>query len=163
MTTETLVEFAFEQIEMKAILDTYIAHRDRLFADHPGEVIRGDLYQEFARLNTAHASAMEALLRTDPEYADADEYELHVAGTVLAAISRVAVLPGIVAEKTGAWVWVSGETTRQWKEQIKAAGYFWADHKKQWVFKGKPSHSRKAMDMDYIRARYGSRVIGSND
>ena len=44
-------------------------------------------------------------------------------------IDKIINIPGIIIELCGSWIWISGET-RAFKDQIKAAGCFWANKKK---------------------------------
>ena len=79
-------------------------------------------------------------------------------------ILKILHIPGIIIEICGSWVWVSGET-KPVKDQLKAAGYYWAAKKLQWYWRPeqyKASKSRKSMSMDYIRDKYGSETIKSN-
>lgn len=63
-----------------------------------------------------------------------------------------------IIEICGAWVWVTGET-KQYKEELKAAGFKWAPKKKCWYFKpadAKRSRSFGDYSMQAIREKYGS-------
>jgi hypothetical protein len=74
-----------------------------------------------------------------------------------AAINAVIGLSGINIEVCGAWVWLSGNT-RQHKEVIKAAGYWWACKKSAWYFRPPDykSSNKGDWDMEKIRDTYGS-------
>ena len=70
-------------------------------------------------------------------------------------------LKGIDIELCGGWLWLSGET-KAVKEQLKAAGCFWAAKKKLWYWR--PSdyscrHNRRTHSMAYIRDKYGSQKV----
>lgn len=74
-----------------------------------------------------------------------------------AAIIAVIGLAGINIEVCGAWVWLSGDT-KQHKDAIKAAGYWWACKKSAWYFRppDHKSHNKGDWDMERIRDTYGS-------
>lgn len=74
-----------------------------------------------------------------------------------AAINAVIGLAGINIEVCGAWVWLSGDT-KQHKDAIKAAGYWWACKKSAWYFRPADykSHNKGDWDMEKIRDTYGS-------
>jgi len=78
------------------------------------------------------------------------------------AINAVINLTGLDIEICGAWVWLSGET-RQHKEAIKAAGYFWARKKQAWYFRPADykSKNRGSWDLDKIRSHHGSTGVKS--
>ena len=76
-------------------------------------------------------------------------------------INKILHIPNIDIEICGSWVWVSG-STKPVKDQLKAAGYYWAAKKLQWYWRPqeyKAAKSRKSMSMDYIRDKYGSEKI----
>jgi hypothetical protein len=74
-----------------------------------------------------------------------------------AAINAVIGLVGIKIEVCGAWVWLTGDT-RQHKDAIKAAGYWWACKKAAWYFRPADykSSNRGDWDLEQIRDKYGS-------
>lgn len=78
-------------------------------------------------------------------------------------IEKIINIPGIIIELCGSWIWISGET-RAFKDQIKAAGCFWANKKKMWYWRAPEDavHSRRTKSMDEIRTKYGSERIYSD-
>lgn len=73
------------------------------------------------------------------------------------AINAVIGLAGVSIEVCGAWVWLTGNT-KQHKETIKAAGYWWAKKKQAWYFRPPDYKSKNKGDWDLekIRDKYGS-------
>lgn len=73
------------------------------------------------------------------------------------AINAVINLTGVNIEICGAWVWLTGNT-REHKDAIKAAGYWWAKKKAAWYFRPADykSRNRGNWDLDKIRDTYGS-------
>lgn len=91
-----------------------------------------------------------------------DRSALTIEQTITAAIEVIRSV-GCKAEVTGVWVWVHGDT-KPHKETFKAAGFRWASGKKLWYFAAVPSSGRRGgKDMSYIRTKYGSVRIGSDD
>lgn len=76
------------------------------------------------------------------------------------AINAVINLDGILIEIVGAWIWLTGET-RQHKDTIKAAGYWYASKKQAWYFRTDEYkvRSKRHYSLDQIRAKYGSKTI----
>lgn len=79
-----------------------------------------------------------------------------------AAINAVFGLSGVNIEVCGAWVWLTGNT-REHKDTIKAAGYYWACKKVAWYFRPADykSSNRGDWDLEKIRDTYGSMSINN--
>jgi len=73
------------------------------------------------------------------------------------AINAVMGLSGVEIEICGAWVWLTGNT-KEYKEAIKAAGFWWAKKKAAWYFRPPDYKSKNKgdWDLDKIRDKYGS-------
>ncbi|HAX17356.1 MAG TPA: molecular chaperone DnaJ, partial [Actinobacteria bacterium] len=81
------------------------------------------------------------------------------------AINAIIHLPGIEIEICGSWVWVSGNT-KQYKDIFKANNYHWASKKIMWYFRPeeyKQTFNKKSQSMDYIRNKYGSERIQTEE
>lgn len=78
------------------------------------------------------------------------------------AINAVIDLEGVLIEICGNWIWLSGNT-RDHKDAIKAAGYFWASKKHSWYFRPAEwkSKGRGKFTMDEIRDAHGSSTVRS--
>lgn len=64
-------------------------------------------------------------------------------------------------EICGAWIWISGNT-KNYKDNLKAAGYKWAPKKLAWYFRPAEYKSRgrsASWAMDKIRESYGSTAV----
>ena len=70
------------------------------------------------------------------------------------------ILYDITIEVRGSWIWLSGNT-RNYKDQLKKIGFFFAPKKQMWYWRPKDfkSANNRPKDMDYIRTKYGSDVI----
>lgn len=76
------------------------------------------------------------------------------------AIEKIIHLEGITVELVGRWIWVTGNT-RNHKEVLKMAGYFFASKKLAWYFRTGEYKSNRGgkKNLDEIRAKYGSEII----
>jgi hypothetical protein len=78
-------------------------------------------------------------------------------------INAIINLPGIQIEIVNLWLWVTGET-REVKDILKAAGFYWASKKLAWYWRPESAAGgRGKMSLDEVRAKYGStKVTGQN-
>jgi len=90
------------------------------------------------------------------------DYSESYADDLMAAINSVCELSGVIVEVCGSWVWLSGNT-REHKDAIKAAGFWWSSPKSMWYFRPADykSYNRKSTEMDTIRTKYGSQAYKS--
>ena len=76
-------------------------------------------------------------------------------------IQAIIHLAGIEIEVCGLWIWVSGET-RQYKEYLKAQGFWYAPKKQQWYYAGVKVYTHgRTSSMNAIRMKYGSTKVDS--
>jgi hypothetical protein len=75
-------------------------------------------------------------------------------------INQIVVLPGIIIEIIGDWIWISGNTYGH-KTILKEIGFFFAPKKLMWYYRPADykSSNRKPKTIDYIRSKYGSDKI----
>jgi len=78
------------------------------------------------------------------------------------AINAIIGLSGVNIEICGAWVWLTGNT-KEYKEAIKAAGFWWAKKKSAWYFRPPDYKSKNKGDWDLekIRDKYGSTSVNN--
>jgi curved DNA-binding protein CbpA len=98
-----------------------------------------------------HARAHNRPEPTAQDFADAAAVDERIR----AAIEKIIGLDGLEIEICGLWVWVGGNTKPN-RVALKAAGYAFSGKKIKWYFAGVPAGRSRGMDMDDIRARYGS-------
>jgi hypothetical protein len=81
-------------------------------------------------------------------------------------ISKLVVLDDIIIEIVFRWIWVSGDTKKH-RNQLKEIGLLYAPKKQMWYFRpaswSKVFNRSKPMEMEEIRARYGSEFVNKND
>lgn len=63
-------------------------------------------------------------------------------------------------ELVGSWIWLSGNTYL-YKDEIKAAGYFWSSKHKKWYYNGDDKKSKKHSKLKYddLKTIYGAEMI----
>lgn len=84
-----------------------------------------------------------------------DEYE--VGERYRKVINRIINLPNISIEICGRWIWISGETYVV-RDQLKAAGFWWASQKKKWYWRPPEQNYKRTQSksMEWIRGTYGT-------
>jgi hypothetical protein len=80
------------------------------------------------------------------------------------ALNSVIGLTGLTIEVCGVWVWIGGNT-KEYRENLKKAGFLWAPKKSLWYFRPKThkSHNRHSWDMERIRSIYGQTNINPKE
>lgn len=75
-------------------------------------------------------------------------------------LNEIILLEGLKVELCGSWLWVSGETKTH-KEKLKEAMFRWSPNKLAWYWREEEhrSYSRKPMDLDNIRMKWGSSSV----
>lgn len=75
-------------------------------------------------------------------------------------INRVIFFDGVTVEIIGSWVWLTGNTMA-YKDDIKAAGFWWSRSKKAWYYNGdsKHSHRRGHYSLDGLRDKWGTETV----
>ena len=92
---------------------------------------------------------------TAQDYADAAAVDERIRE----AIEKIITLDGLEIEICGLWVWVGGNT-KEHRQALKDARFRWSRPKEKWYFAGVPAGwGPAAMDMEQIRARYGSQRV----
>lgn len=122
-------------------------------------------------LNAEYAERMQQLIKQDTstKYRDTasteektfwenQEERCEAEKKVAEALQKIIALDGLEIEIVGVWLWVGGNT-KQHKEALKEAGFYWFNKKKMWAFAGKKSRGRGNTTMDEVRAKYGSQVV----
>lgn len=75
-------------------------------------------------------------------------------------INKVIHFEGVTVEIIGSWVWLSG-ATMLYKDEIKAAGFWWSKSKKAWYWNGETTKTKRRgrYKLDELRNRWGSQEI----
>lgn len=75
-------------------------------------------------------------------------------------IQAVIHMDGVIIEIIGSWIWLEG-TTYPYREQIKAAGFWYSKSKKAWYHNGSTEKSKKKghFSMEQIKDRFGVETV----
>ena len=131
------------------------AYRKLAFKHHPDKggdestmkAINAEYENLFKKLNVADGATGESKYNMNDGFRE--------------MINKIINLDGLEIEICGKWVWVSGNT-REHKDALKEAGFFWASKKKMWYWRPEEAKIRRSTgikDMDYIRHVYGSETV----
>lgn len=109
-------------------------------------------------------NAYDALTDFDPSQVKGFEMESSLLDDLHSALKSIMGLHGLNIELCGAWLWVSGNT-KDHKDKLKSAGFFWSQNKKEWYFRPKKyrSYNRKSWSKDDIRIKYGSSGVKAKE
>ena len=91
---------------------------------------------------------------------DGEQYEKETTETpeqYAAIINALLKCPGLMIELCGSWLWVTGNT-KDHKDVLKDLHFKWSKNKAAWYFHFEPyrKHSKHSVDLETIRAMYGS-------
>lgn len=67
-------------------------------------------------------------------------------------INKVIFMDGVEIEIVGTWIWLSGNTYN-YKDEIKAAGFFWSSKHKKWYYNGSKKKSKKHSKLTYEQVK----------
>lgn len=162
--------------ECRSIEDVKEAYRRYAKALHPDN---GGDAEEFKRMQAAYTAAFNRFKYTHRKEdrntagrSKADQGAYHstkdtyndsfTAETFAKVIDSIIGLDGVEIEIVGSWIWLSGNTY-PYREQIKAAGFFWSSKHKKWYYSGDTRKSKKhsKLTFDEVRALHGSHEIRS--
>ena len=87
---------------------------------------------------------------------DAAEGAVDLEREVAAKFAEVIAVEGLIVELVGRWVWVTGETFN-FKDKLKAAGFWWASKKRAWYWHAPEDSVRGGRKtLEQIKATYGA-------
>lgn len=147
----------------KTIEDVKQIFRDLCKKLHPDN--GGDGYA-FAEMMTEYQVAFNRLKNThrtqDGETYESKEKTSETPEQFAEIIGRVIHMTGVKIEIIGSWVWLSGNTM-VYKDDIKAAGFFWSRSKKAWYYNGNEKRSRRRghYSMDGLRSKWGAETVAT--
>lgn len=141
------------------------AYRKAAVKLHPDN---GGSAEEFKRMQSEYEAAWNRLkdVHTTKEGKTytSKEKTTETAFEYMDIINKVIHMTGCKIEIIGSWVWITGNTY-EYKDELKAAGFFWSKSKKAWYWNGdkKKSRRRGHYSMNGLRAAYGSTEIKTED
>lgn len=111
----------------------------------------GGSHKEMSEINNQYDNLFKILKERNQESTVDDGFRK--------VISKIINL-NLKIEICGSWIWVSGNT-KQYKEELKKAGFWWARKKEMWYWHPKEDKKRRkgSMSMEEIREKYGSQKV----
>lgn len=118
--------------------------------------------EEFKKMQSEYMKAFDRLknIHTNAAGETYEKESSENAADFMDIINKVIHLDGVNIEIIGSWVWLTGNTSL-YKDEIKAAGFWWSKNKKSWYFNGddKKSRRRGRFTMDQLREKWGSEEV----
>ena len=126
-------------------------HPDNGGSEEEFKAMQAEYMKAFDRLKNIHTNAAGETYEKETSENAADYMEI---------INKVIHLEGVNIEIIGSWIWLSGYTM-EYKEEIKAAGFWWSKNKKAWYYNGdgKKSRRRGRYSMDQLREKWGTEEV----
>lgn len=79
-------------------------------------------------------------------------------------INQVIHFDGVTVEIIGTWIWLTGNTMI-YKDDIKAAGFWWSKSKKAWYYNGSDQKTRRRgrYSMEKLREKWGTQEVKTEE
>lgn len=124
---------------------------------------RGGSTEVMQKINSDYAFICAKLIRDKGLNTEEAQTEFDLSEKYQSIINAIIGLNDINIELVGLWIWVTGNTY-QHKDKLKETGLFYASKKIAWYFRPQElkCSNRKAMSLDEIKSKYGSKAIKSN-
>ena len=124
----------------------------------------GGSEEEFKKMQSEYMKAFDRLknIHTNAAGEQYEKESTENATDYMEIINKVIHFEGVTIEIIGSWIWLSGDT-RAYKDEIKAAGFWWSKNKKAWYYNGddKKSRRRGHYSMEELRDKWGSEEVKS--
>lgn len=141
----------------KTLEEVKATYKKLAMQHHPD---RGGDTATMQAINTEYAFASARILKGANLSAEETENEIRFSEEYRNVIEQIINLPGIIIERVGLWIWVTGDT-RPVKTELRAAGLFYASKKAAWYYRSdtlKLTHGGKK-SLDEIRDTYGTQIV----
>lgn len=124
----------------------------------------GGTKEQFQSLQNEYEVLQEKILRGSNLTDSQKTNEREIDAALRDVCNVLVTIPGINIEIIGKWIWVSGNTYPV-RTELKAAGltFIKKNNLPYWIYKGVESASRGKMDIDEIRAKYGSQKMTATE
>ena len=125
----------------------------KLHPDNGGDAeqfkaMKADYEKAFELLKNVHMNAEGETYRKETTETAAEFMDI---------IEKIIHFDGVKAEIIGSWIWLTGNTMI-YKDEIKAAGFWWSKSKRAWYYNGETEHRRRRghYSMNGLRDKWGS-------
>lgn len=142
--------------DCKTIEEVKKLYKKLAMENHPD---RGGDTATMQGINTEYAYACARLAKGAGLSGEDADREIQLSEEYREVIEKIIQLQGIVIELVGNWIWVTGDT-RAVKNDLKAAGLFYASKKVAWYYRNEFFKTRgNNAPLEQIRRKYGSETI----
>lgn len=132
----------------------------KLHPDNGGDAeefkrMQADYMRMFDRLKGVHKTQDGETYTKETQETAADFMDI---------IEKVIHFEGVTVEIIGSWVWLTGRTL-DYKEEIKAAGFWWSKSKKAWYYNGEDHKSKRRgrYSLNGLRSKWGSTTVTDDE
>lgn len=125
-------------------------HPDNGGDEEAFKIMMQEYNEAFKRLKNVHANMNGETYESEKESQETPEQFAKI-------INKLIFMQGVKIEIIGSWIWLSGNTMT-YKDDIKAAGFWWSKSKKAWYYTGETDHKKRRghYSMNGLRERWGS-------
>ena len=118
--------------------------------------------EEFKRMQQEYQKAFDRL-KNIHKTQSGETYEKQTTETAsefMDIIEKIIHFDGVKVEIIGSWIWLTGNTMT-YKEEIKAAGFWWSKSKRAWYYNGSETKSRRRgrYSLNGLRSKWGSTEV----
>ena len=138
------------------LADIKAAYRKLASVNHPD---KGGNTESMQLINTAFEELCKFFAGN--ETLDINQEDMQSHGINLDFIQALKIMPGVVIEVCGYWVWLSGDTFPH-KDKIKDLGFKFSGAKKAWYWSptiDTTKFKRGSQSMKGIRKKFGSKIV----
>ncbi len=124
--------------------------------NHPD---RGGDTATMQAINREYAFAIAKVSKGEGLTEEEIDTEIKLSEEYRSVIEQISIIPGIIIEIVGLWIWVTGSTYPNRKD-LKAAGLYFAPKKHAWYYRSESYKTRgSGASLEEIRAKYGSEIL----
>lgn len=114
------------------------------------KIMMQEYHAAFDRLKNTHTNAAGETYESEKQTTETPEEFAEI-------INKIIFMQDVKIEIIGSWIWLSGNTMT-YKDEIKAAGFWWSKSKKAWYYTGDKEHHKRRghYNMKELRNKWGS-------
>ncbi len=140
----------------KTIEEVKSLYKKLALENHPD---RGGDTATMQEINSEYAFVCVRIAKGSRLSNDETDEHIRLSEEYRKVIEKIINLAGIVIESVGHWIWVTGDTYPV-RQELKAAGLFFAHKKMAWYFRSDDYKTRGGKkSLEEIRRKYGTETI----
>lgn len=147
---------------IKTLEDLKKEYKKLVLKLHPDRNKEKDTTKDFVEMQKQYKEKFEKVKNTfinsKGEYYEKENTE--APEEFVEIIDSIINFEGVNVEIIGTWIWLTGET-KNYKNEIKEAGFHWSNNKFAWYYHTGAYRKRgkKTFTMDELRARFDTTII----